>query len=740
MSSPRKLVAAAILAVACHSTAGARDVWHVAQAGQGPGGDGRSWATAFESLQPALGKARAGDEIWVARGTYHPDPADRTASFRLEAGVAVYGGFAGSETRLDQRDHRRNRIILSGEIGKGDRTRNTITIVRGADDAVLDGFTIRGAYSTDEARMHLVPADIEKDDMNVGGGMRNVLVSPTVRNCTFEDNHSAKGGAVYNYQKATATQARFVGVEFVGNSATMRGGAVSNDLGAMPVFVNCTFLRNRSEDKGGGLYNDFAASPTLLNVLFEGNRAVSAGAIGNDGGSSPLLVHVTIRDNQASSGLGGGLYQGTGANNDPLLIGSVTDDVYSWHEDLVAALGSRAPAGQTLPLRDFIPMSNLEGTLTPADLGAWTETTPGYRKDLDGERLLANPLVRKLTAFYASKGGAVRYQGEYTRPAAKAGAASGPVVHVDAGSPAARPDGRSWATAYRDLQQAVDQAASSRAQVWIKAGTYAPGKLDRSRIAAFILRDDVGLYGGFAGTETALAERDPARNPTVLSARVAGTDERHAHVLYGANGATLDGLTIRDGRADGLTYQGKGGGLLAYHAGKTFLPHDAAVGFTMRIAGCRFEENDALEGGAIYAFGKARLTITDTVFERNAAGYGGALLDREGDETTCTRCTFRGNRARVDGGAAYADYGTHQAFSDVLFADNAAGHAGGAVYVISRASQLEATQVTIQDGRFVGNAAPVAADLMNLDGSEVKVSRTALPAGSVSGRVTTTGG
>lgn len=726
--------------MALQSAAHAREVWYVASANPGAGGDGKSWATAFDSLRLALEKARAGDEIWVARGTYHPDPADRTVSFQMKAKVAVYGGFAGGETRLEQRDHRTNRTILSGEIGKGDRTRNTITIVRGADDAVLDGFTIRGAYSTDEARMHLVPADIEKDDMNVGGGMRNVLVSPTVRNCTFEENHSAKGGAVYNYQKATAAQARFVDVAFVGNSATMRGGGVSNDLGAMPVFVNCTFLRNSSEDKGGGLYNDFAASPTLLNVLFEGNRAVSAGAIGNDGGSSPLLVHVTIQGNAASSGLGGGLYQGTGANNNPLLLGSVTDDVYDWHEDLAAALGSRAPAGQTIPLRDFIPMSNLSAALTTADLEGWTETTPGYRPGLDGERLLANPLVRKLTAFYASTGGAIKYAGEYARPAVKSGAAPGPVVYVDARSPAQRPDGRSWGTAYRDLQQAIDQAASGGSAVWIKAGTYAPGTLEKSRLAAFILYDDVKLYGGFAGKETSLAERDPAKNRTVLSARVEGTDDRYAHVLYGANGVTLDGLTIRDGRADGLTYQGKGGGLLAYHAGKTFLPHDAAVGFTMRIAGCRFEENSALEGGAIYAFGKARLTISDTVFEKNAARYGGALLDREGDQTTCTRCTFRGNRARVDGGAVYADYGTHQTFTDGLFAGNTAGHAAGAIYVISRASQLEATQVTVQSGRFAGNEAPEAANLMNLDGSEVKLLATDLPATTVSGAVTTTGG
>jgi len=63
-------------------------------------------------------------------------------------------------------------------------------------------------------------------------------------------------------------------------------------------------------------------------------------------------------------------------------------------------------------------------------------------------------------------------------------------------------------------------------------------------------------------------------------------------------------LTIRDGRAVGPTYNGKGGGLLAYHAGKKFLPREDAIGFKMTLQNCRFEQNEALEGGAIYAYGR----------------------------------------------------------------------------------------------------------------------------------------
>ncbi|RLC08104.1 MAG: hypothetical protein DRI57_24635, partial [Deltaproteobacteria bacterium] len=46
------------------------------------------------------------------------------------------------------------------------------------------------------------------------------------------------------------------------------------------------------------------------------------------------------------------------------------------------------------------------------------------------------------------------------------------------------------------------------------AGTYSPGP-DRSD--SFHLKDGVGVYGGFDGTETRRSHRDPGNNVTVLS-------------------------------------------------------------------------------------------------------------------------------------------------------------------------------------------------------------------------------
>ncbi|MHC4657220.1 MAG: hypothetical protein ACYS91_19715, partial [Planctomycetota bacterium] len=67
--------------------------------------DGSSWTDAYKYLQDALGDSVPDDQIWAAAGTYYPDAntsdpnstGDRTATFGLINGVAIYGGFAGNE-------------------------------------------------------------------------------------------------------------------------------------------------------------------------------------------------------------------------------------------------------------------------------------------------------------------------------------------------------------------------------------------------------------------------------------------------------------------------------------------------------------------------------------------------------------------------------------------------------------------------------------------------------------------
>jgi hypothetical protein len=272
--------------------------------------DGTSWGDAFIDLQSALTAARPGDEIWVAEGTYLPtartDPTDpRSATFQLKNGVALYGGFAGTEMSLEQRDWVAHETILSGDIGTPeDNSDNVYHVVTGSGtdaSAVLDGFTVSGGNA-------------DGDGNTRGGGMYNVQGSPTVRNVVFSHNVSqGQGGGMHNGQSSpTLTH-----VSFNDNSTGDRGGGMHNIYNSSPTLTDVTFSTN-SAVKGGGMFNN-SSSPGLTNVIFIGNTAgYAGGGMFNADGSGPTLFNVTFSGNTAV--VGGGVRNWHTLGQDPTLI------------------------------------------------------------------------------------------------------------------------------------------------------------------------------------------------------------------------------------------------------------------------------------------------------------------------------------------------------------------------------------------------------------------------------------
>jgi predicted outer membrane repeat protein len=327
------LLTSGLVVAAPPTTASAATIVYV-NAGAGGSGSGTSWTDAYTSLADALSATPSGSEIWVAAGRYTPtDGTDRTATFQLTDGVAVYGGFAGGETQRDQRDWQANVTTLSGDLNGDDganfanNSENSYHVVTGATGATLDGVTISGGNADgtaghpwsgggvyDAAGSPTLAHLVIRDNVAViGAGMAAENgSSPTLTDVLFDGNASSNGGGLSGDVGATLT---LTDVAFTGNTAQGgRGGGLYTAPGAVTVTLTDVTFRGNSATYGGGLIFFTGNTATLANVLVTGNSAVYGGGLLTTGSSDLTLTNATISGNAALlAGTGGGMWNENGS-------------------------------------------------------------------------------------------------------------------------------------------------------------------------------------------------------------------------------------------------------------------------------------------------------------------------------------------------------------------------------------------------------------------------------------------
>ena len=357
--------------------------------------NGSTWG-APTSLTQALSVPGICTEVWVKKGLYKPTTnSDTTISFVIFDGVAVYGGFAGSETALAQRDPATNVTVLSGDIDNNDTTdidgvdvdtthivgsnsQHVVNLSATGTSITLDGFTLSGG-----------------DDQTINGGGGGLLCRPcnaTLSRLAFRGNRASYyGGAMNNRSDGSDSKPHLSDVVFSGNAAAA-GGAVfnfaTNSSIASPTFDRVTFINNHAYT-GGALENDSYngdSKPTLTNVTFISNVADSnGGAIfsGNYLGNHEYVVsNATFTGNQAA-GSGGALYFQTN--------GATLRNVILW--------GNQTPLGDAQPEVGYQAGTAVKAVFDHSIIEGSGGSGAGWNADIGtdgGGNLDANPLLGPL--------------------------------------------------------------------------------------------------------------------------------------------------------------------------------------------------------------------------------------------------------------------------------------------------------------------------------------------------------
>lgn len=631
-------------------------------------GDGSSWANAT-TLSDALNKAVAGDQIWVqgfetlTGDSLYVAPKE---GFAVKSGVQLYGGFAGTETKLTDREtlgkpyQLKYRSVLSGDLQNDDKVDDVNLIFPAnttrSDNAthvltlnmeptqasgnnntyptVVNGFTITGgqADGTDEKGGGIYVTGNNTD----GGNFR-------IERCFLFNNYATQGGAVYVSPE----------VKNVNNGESLINQCV--------IYNNAAGERAAVENQGGGVY--LAGEATVVNTsifnngnggvrLSSGSKVVNA-TIARNTGAGVDLTTASNSTNVYNSIIWGNT--SLSAEHQPTFQNSayheVTADdknsnVYVAKENRDAAAGPMfdAPSVKTSYDRDFnwresaYPLWSwnvLEGSVM-IDKG----DNDYYDQNVYGsEDMAGNP---RISGDRISVGA---YEYQYL-----------PATRIRYVKPTATGtgDGSSWANASGDLQKMIDELAESTpsqtGEVWVAAGTYTPQSQlisGTAYSASFRMRDGISVYGGFAGTESSKLDRDRPKkegampwdftNQTILEAAyynhgdLAWTNNKWTltsdsrHVVWFApmsggtafaNVTTLDGVTIQGGYAQGGTGQDD---FLTDRGAGVYM--DGANAY---LSNCIVRENYATgNGGGVYL--KNGRVQTSLIYNNNADADGGAV-------------------------------------------------------------------------------------------------------------------
>ncbi len=308
--------------------------------GAASGGDGLSWETAAP-LRDALASAATGGEVWLQAGTYSPEELQSTP-FSPTGPVNIFGGFAGNETSIDERDASGRSIFDGGNTaGSLNAVTNALELQNAAAaPVVIEQIEfVRGRYrglnksgggnlTLRNCAFRWNRPYIEKDIKNIygfgayfsGGNSAKIVVT----NCVFDGNALTGAAQMSGHNGAGFYAADLASISvddslFITNGASSTAAYSDNTpardgLSGSAIYAtsaplharNCRFVGNRGavRNKTGGCVslNGASGGSTFDHCLFLGNYENWGwyATPGSTSGSGALYVSLSTADAQVA--------------------------------------------------------------------------------------------------------------------------------------------------------------------------------------------------------------------------------------------------------------------------------------------------------------------------------------------------------------------------------------------------------------------------------------------------------
>ena len=448
-------------------------------------------------------------------------------------------------------------------------------------------------------------------------------------------------------------------VQFIsGSNSKLKGFKIRNSGGtnsgiycslSNPVISNCII-----EDNFFGVFCD-SGSPSIENCIVRNNSL--SGSVGINipiGGSGTPTIRNTLI--HSINGWGIGVGDGRSATVNNSTIANNTDKGFYCDGAANPTVNSCIVRNNTNPsswASSDVTYSCLQ--LNPGGQGNITDPPQFVDPGTNDYHLQSGSLcINAGDPDYAPEEGETDYDGKRRVMAEiiDMGAYEfGEVIHVDC-SITTSGDGSDWGDdlALKYLQDALVGLYSAVAgdEIWVAAGEYLPGS---NRTDTFQLIGGVGVYGGFAGTETSCDQRDWQANQTILSGDLDENDiadeglpegNNSYCVVTGADLSILDGFVVVGGSVDDSATAAGGAGVYCSNV-------------TMTLRNCIIERNmatDGRHGAGIYSLNTS-LKLENCLIHGNMAagnnaggiyhGNGGAM-----EVTNCTIVVNAGDGVHVD--------------------------------------------------------------------------------------------